>query len=87
MLRPGIYVQSCSIGRNDVSTGNEVTVDYGLDYCEFSYVICDWTDAVVGPGNAEWYVAVYRCTTSTSVGVRPNSTTQMHRSPELPLDL
>jgi len=34
MLRPGIYIQSCSIGGNVISTGDEVTVDYGPDYCK-----------------------------------------------------
>ena len=37
MLRPGIYVQSCSIGKNVVRTGREVTVDYGSGYCECRY--------------------------------------------------
>jgi hypothetical protein len=32
MLRPGIYVQSCSRGSNVVGMGNEVTIDYGLGY-------------------------------------------------------
>jgi len=54
MLRPGIYVQSCSIGTNVVQRGNEVTVDYGSDYCKSRYVRGHWIDDPVGPENAEW---------------------------------
>jgi len=44
MLRLGINVQSCSIGSNVVGMGNEVTVDYELDYCKSQYIPCDWVD-------------------------------------------
>ena len=40
MLRPGIYVQSCSIGTNVVETENEVTVDYGSSYCKLRHARC-----------------------------------------------
>jgi len=37
MLRPGIYIQSCSVGTIAVKRGNEVSVDYGPSYCESRY--------------------------------------------------
>ena len=54
MLRPGIYVQSCSMGTNVVRKGNEVTIDYGSDYCKSRYARDHWVDEPVGPDNAEW---------------------------------
>lgn len=54
MLRPGIYIQSCSIGTNVVKRGNEVTVDYGPGYCESRYARRHSIDLPVGPDNAEW---------------------------------
>jgi hypothetical protein len=48
MLRPGIYIQGCSINNNVVTKGHEVTVNYGPDYCKPPYTMCDWIEVPVG---------------------------------------
>ena len=87
MLRPGIYIQSCSIGRNVISTGDEVTVDYGSDYCKSNMqyttgLTCQSDRATL---NGEFPKSNGPIVTVVYAG--RDSTTQVHRPPGLALNL